>query len=329
MAFSQEQIFPYLKNIYSIIVTYNGGRWIEKCLNSLIGSSYPTKIIVVDNGSKDSTVSLVRSKYPSVQLIETGKNAGFGQATNIGLDIAIKNAADYVFLLNQDAWVQPDCLQLLVESHLSKPAFGIVSPVHLNGTGSGLDRYFMDYFLESSSREYISLKILDQHLPGATELINTQFVNAAAWLISAECLLKTGGFDPIFFHYGEDRDLAQRAIYWGFRVGIHPMARIFHDRDDRTTKLVEDSTISNRREWIHFLNQACNIHNPEYKMLIVRRFCRYFALMCVSALKWNRKEIKLHSFMVRNIAISFPNIRACRKRSMAFGIARVDNREPA
>jgi len=289
----------------------------EKCLSTLIGSSYPTNILVIDNGSTDSTVSIIKSKFPIVQVIETGRNLGFGQANNIGFEIAIKNNADYVFLLNQDTWIEAGTLLLLIESHVKEPSFGIISPKHFAGNGLSLDRYFANYLLEFSSREELSSIVLNENLPDKVELINTQFVNAAAWLISSECLLKTGRFDPIFFHYGEDRDYAQRAIYWGFKIGIHPKAKIFHDREERILQLTDDPKTTLQREWIHFLNQACNIQKSGHEMLVIRRFLRHSFQTFLNTLALNRKEIRYNYFMARKIALTFHRIGVSRKRSMA------------
>ena len=60
-------------------------------------------------------------------------------------------------------------------------------------------------------------------------IYETTFVNAAAWLISKKCLLAVGGFDPLYPHYGEDTDYIQRAQYFGFKIGIVPSVKIWHD----------------------------------------------------------------------------------------------------
>ena len=66
------------------------------------------------------------------------------------------------------------------------------------------------------------------------------FVNAAAWLISKDCLSVIGGFDPLFFHYGEDENYCQRARFHNIKIGIANFALIKHDREKRNTKLEVD-----------------------------------------------------------------------------------------
>jgi len=247
--------------VYCIIVTYNGIAWVEKCLNSLIRSSYPLTVLVVDNCSTDSTVPTIRENFPQVRLIGTEKNLGFGQANNIGMQIALEEGASHVFLLNQDAWVEKDTILDLVNAQLKDPRFGILSPVHLNGAGTALDHYFSGYLLRSDLKEWVGAALLGRSL--LSPVISTSFVNAAAWLISAECLRRTGGFDPIFFHYGEDLNYSQRVLYHNFLIGIHMDTRICHDRELRLAGPVA-TAIQRKRDKIHFLNQACDIRHAGY-----------------------------------------------------------------
>ena len=80
--------------VYTIIVTYNGDKWIEKCLRSLRDSTLSLSVLVIDNASTDKTVNIVKEQFPEFQLIETGANLGFGKANNIGLEMALQKNAD-------------------------------------------------------------------------------------------------------------------------------------------------------------------------------------------------------------------------------------------
>ena len=184
---------------------------------------------MVDNQSTDNTVALVKEHFPKVQLIEADENLGFGRANNIGLKKALREDYDYAFLLNQDAWVEPDTIEILINIHRQYPEYGILSPVHLNREESHLDNKFARFVNQAENRDLMS----DLLLPGRSlqDVYTVEFVNAAAWLISYDCLRKVGGFDPLFFHYGEDEDYVQRTKYHGFKVGFAPRARIVHDRE--------------------------------------------------------------------------------------------------
>ncbi|MDD5275574.1 MAG: glycosyltransferase family 2 protein [Methylovulum sp.] len=211
---------------YVIVVTYNGVHWLEKCFGSLVNTNTPLKILAIDNASTDGTPEQIKKQFPQVELIETGANLGFGKANNIGLIKAMENSADYVFLLNQDAWVEPDTIEKLIEVNQNRPEFGILSPIHMNGQGTALDINFAFCIRPSGCPNLIS-DIITKNLNAVYE---TRYVNAAAWLLSNKCLTKVGGFDPIFPHYGEDDDYLNRTLYHGLKIGIVPHTRIYHDR---------------------------------------------------------------------------------------------------
>jgi GT2 family glycosyltransferase len=210
--------------LYIILVTYNAMPWLSKCLES----TKPYTVIVVDNNSADDTVNFIKANYPEVTLLEQNKNLGFGKANNIGISLAMKYEADYVFLLNQDAWVQPDTIENLVSAHQREPQFGILSPMHLNGKRNALDYNFSIYIQPTKCKNLYSDVFLNTI---KNELYEVEFVNAAAWLLSKKCIEVVGGFNPSFFHYGEDNNYLQRATYHKLKVGILSTATICHDRE--------------------------------------------------------------------------------------------------
>lgn len=212
--------------IFVIIVTYNGMKWLAECLNSCM--DYP--IVIVDNGSDDDTVAYIKNNYPQTHLLAQEKNLGFGQANNLGISHALTQGADYVFLLNQDAYLQEGCLETLLEVQKGNPQYGILSPIHLNGKGNRLDQNFSNYVSYKNNPDFYSDFVLKKPLQA---IYGVPFVNAAGWLLSRDILETVGGFDPIFFHYGEDDNYCQRARYHDFKIGVVPNAFLFHDREDR------------------------------------------------------------------------------------------------
>lgn len=228
--------------VLSVIVSYNFEPWLDKCLGSLLASSYPTDIMVIDNASQDRTVERIRKQYPQVNLIESKANLGFGKANNIGFDHAIQAAYDFVFLINQDAWVQQECISRLLSQHIPDNV-GIISPLHYDGTERALDRGFKHYV--SSSNIHLS---------------NTPitFINAAFWLVPIHIIKRLGGFSPLFYHYGEDKDFANRLRYHGYRITVNNQAIAYHDRQSRPTKLVGQKLF--RSEFVYLLTEYANIN---------------------------------------------------------------------
>jgi len=204
------------KKIFVIIVTYNGARWIDKNIPSLLSSAYPVHIIVVDNKSTDNTLELL-SKYPQLDVVKSESNLGFGKANNIGMQRALNLGADYLFLLNQDAWIFNDTVTSLIKKMQQYPEIGLLSPLHYSANMTDLDLSFATYY---------SRKTKD--LDNTTVIV--PFVNAAAWMLSRKCVEKVGFFEPLFGHYGEDRNYCDRVSYHKFLIGIDANAKIVHDR---------------------------------------------------------------------------------------------------
>jgi len=204
------------KKIFVIIVTYNGARWIDKNIPSLLDSAYPVHIIVIDNKSTDNTLELLY-RYSELDIIKSETNLGFGKANNIGMQRALDLGADYMFLLNQDAWVFNDTMSSLVSKMQRYPNLGLLSPLHYSANVTDLDQSFATYYSRKT-----------QDLDNSTAIV--PFVNAAAWILSRQCVEKVGFFEPLFGHYGEDRNYCDRVSYHKFLIGIDADAKIVHDR---------------------------------------------------------------------------------------------------
>lgn len=229
-----------------IIISYNFKRWIDLCLDSLRKSDYPADVIVIDNDSKDDTTNLINKNYPEVRLIETGKNLGFGRANNIGMKIALDEGYDFVFLLNQDAWIEPDTIGKLITAYnQTGKEYGIISPVHLNGAGDKLDKGFSTY----AKVEYIK--------ENEQSIIPVEFINAALWMLPRKTLEEIGGFSPLFRHYGEDIDYANRVKYRNLKIGYVPTASGYHDREYRT--ITEEAFLHS--EFVFHLSEYANINH--------------------------------------------------------------------
>ncbi|MDR7208960.1 glycosyltransferase family 2 protein [Flavobacterium piscis] len=213
--------------IFVVIVTYNAMNWIEKCLYSILNSSTPLEIIVIDNGSSDGTSEFIEANFNMVYVYNQNENLGFGAANNIGLNLALENGGDYFLLLNQDVYVKPDTVEILINAMQSNIDYGVLSPIHLNGNGDEIDLYFQIYCGPNNCKNFYSDVYLKKELKSIYEL---PFVNAAVWLLSRKTLEIVGGFNPYFFHYAEDNDYLNRCRYQKMKIGIVPEAMAFHDR---------------------------------------------------------------------------------------------------
>jgi GT2 family glycosyltransferase len=279
------------QKIHTIIVTYNGSRWIKECLESLYASTLLTEIIIVDNGSYDDTLKIVTDSFSDVILLKQSENLGFGKANNIGISYAIKEQATAVFLLNQDAKVDKTTIESLSNTAFKYPEIGVLSPLQLNWEGTELEYYFQRFLTRSTS--VIEDKIL---LKKEKEIYKVPFVNAAAWFIPSEVLKSVGGFDPLFFHYGEDNNFCQRIIYHNFSIGILTNAEIYHDasiRNEPKDYLFSEKYFQNERT--QFLIKACDINQQYSKKSWKTDLTHVFKLMTRNLLKFDSKAVKGYS----------------------------------
>jgi GT2 family glycosyltransferase len=217
-----------MPEVYAIVVTWNGADHVAKCLESLQRSTVPVKIIMVDNASSDQTLHITDRICPEANIIRLQRNLGFGRANNIGIKHAYEQHAKYVFLINQDAYIEQSVIERLLEVHRLNPSFGILSPLHLDETGKNLDTLFCEHLSKAlSKREFLSDLFLNKQL---ADIYSVEFLNAAFWLLSRECIEKVGLFNPAFEHYGEDREYADRVKFFGLHIGFVPLLKAYHAR---------------------------------------------------------------------------------------------------
>lgn len=278
-----------MKNVYAIIVIYNGMQknWIQKCFDSIFNSSIKINIIAIDNVSIDESVQFIKKNYPSVELIENQSNDGFGKANNIGIKRAFEKGADYFFLLNQDAWIQERTVEVLLKNSIDHPDYGILSPIHMNGEGNLIDQGFYNCVNPYKSRYLYS--VLSTHKVSEELICDFDFVPAACWLLSKKIIEKIGGFNPTFYHYGEDDNYVHRIHYFSLKVGVVPSVKVYHDREERPPHVYFDALLTKYKRKV-----LLDISNPllkgnrklvEYRLLLADLF--------KALLFFDKKSIKL------------------------------------
>lgn len=219
-------------NIYVVIVTYNGAAWIRLALESLRNSQIKCTTIIVDNNSNDNTVELVKNEFPETVLLIQNKNNGFGIGNNIGISYALNLGADFIFLLNQDAYVTPAAIGELTSFLQQHNEYAVVTPLHCSPNLERIDPNTQKRYLQGYASAYIS----DACLGTVREYYDIYGINAAAWMVRAGAFKITGGFDPLFFMYGEDDDLINRFNYFGQRFALLPTSKIVHLRAKSPSK---------------------------------------------------------------------------------------------
>src|SRR5579885_932707 len=219
------------------IVTYNSGRFIKRYLESVLNQSYPRKeIIVIDNASTDGTVDILEQFEDRCRIVYNDENIGFAAAQNQAIRLS---RGDWILTLNPDVLLLPNFIQPLVESGRMDPRIGTVCGKLLTILAN-FD--LPDKPLVDSTGIYFTpmLRHLDR---GSQEVDNGHYLNyeyvfgatAAAALYRREMIddVSIDGefFDPDFFVYREDADVAWRAQLLGWRCVYTPHARGYHVRN--------------------------------------------------------------------------------------------------
>jgi GT2 family glycosyltransferase len=226
------------KGLVSVtLVTYNSGRFIKRCLESVLEQKYPNlEVVIIDNASTDGTVDILEQFQDRCRIYYNTDNLGFAAAQNQA--IALSNG-DWILTLNPDVLLMPNFIQALVDAAYTDPKVGTVCGklLSIRATFDLPDEQLVDstgiYFTPT-------LRHLDR---GSQEVDRGHYVNfeyvfgatAAAALYNRQMIedISVMGefFDSDFFVYREDADVAWRAQLMGWRCIYTPSARGYHVRN--------------------------------------------------------------------------------------------------
>ncbi len=210
-----------------VIPSWNSAGLLPRCLDSLSDQGLEPELLVVDNGSTDGTLELLRER--SVAHVALPENVGFAAAVNLG---ASRVAAPAVLALNADTALEPGCLSVLLEALLADPGLGGVQPrlLQLEGeTGdvSSARLYSAGQALTSDGRAFERGRGEAQQ-PAFLARREVFGVCGAACLLRRELFDRLGGYDERYFAFYEDVDLNVRARISGWDFEYVPEAVVWH-----------------------------------------------------------------------------------------------------
>lgn len=258
--------------IFVIVVTYKGQQWYDRCFTSLCESRLPVETIVVDNGN-DGTVEYLQKHFPEIRILPNIVNLGFGKANNMGMRYALSHGCDYVFLLNQDAWIFPDTMEQLVAAAEANPEYGIIAPVQCNKELTGVLDGVIQFLVNPDNVNHAMFS--DLIMGTVKNIYPVAEVNAAAWLLPRKTLETVGGFDPVFLHYGEDWNYLSRVLYHDLKVGLMPKVHVVHDCVNRVEQKKDYEM--NFYKWL--LQRAADITYPDIHLEQMIRHYRRMAIV--------------------------------------------------
>lgn len=211
--------------VAAIVLAWNSADFITKALNSLEKSSYPVDALVVDNDSHDDTAAIITKKFPDIPQLNTGDNYGYAGGNNRGIKQVLKDKPDYIFIMNPDAYVDEDCLKMLVERMEQEPELALVSPkIYHDGSN--------DIWFGGGSKIVWRSGVTPQ--PGGKDVGQfdhehyADWANGCAMLVRVSAIEKVGLMDERFFLYYEEVDWSVSFSEAGYKIGFQPDAKAWH-----------------------------------------------------------------------------------------------------
>ncbi|MCX6793698.1 MAG: glycosyltransferase family 2 protein [Candidatus Gottesmanbacteria bacterium] len=227
--------------VFVIIVNWKGKKDTEICLSSLAKiekGNVDFRVIVVDNGSADDSVASIRKKYPRVIVLPTGRNLGFTGGNNVGITFARQYQADFVWLLNNDTFVDAHVLDIL--SAFADPRVGICgskiyfAPGHEFHAGRYTRKELGKVFwyaggLVDWDNMYASHRGVDEVDRGQFDAEEeTPFVTGCSMMVRRSVFDRIGMLDDRYYLYLEDLDFCLRAKKAGFTLHYVPASVLWH-----------------------------------------------------------------------------------------------------
>ena len=220
---------PDLPLVAVVVLTWNGRADTLRCLDSLAEAGWPRlRVYVVDNASTDGTEAAVRERFPEVRYLQTGANLGFAGGNNVGIEAAVGDGADLVFVLNNDTVVPPTAISGLVRTLDEHPNAGACSPVlpylaepeRLWFAGSHYDP------MRGHSGRNSAYETGAAPLPDGP--VEVERLVGAAMLVRTAVIHEVGVFDPALFYLHEDVDWSLRIRGAGHSLLLEPRVAIPH-----------------------------------------------------------------------------------------------------
>jgi GT2 family glycosyltransferase len=197
------------------------------CLSSLQKQTYANlKIIVLDNACTDGSNEAIRACYPQVEIITLEKNLGYAGNNNTGIQAALQQGADWVFVINEDIILDEDAIRQMVETTQSDPGIGIAGPMvyhHdepqiIQSAGGRLDVNWQAFHRGQNEP--------DRGQYAQTEAVD--WISGCAILVRRAVIEQLGMLDERFFYYFEETEWCTRARKNGWKILFVPAAKIWH-----------------------------------------------------------------------------------------------------
>jgi GT2 family glycosyltransferase len=213
--------------VINVILNTNRREDTLACLAAVTASDYSNqKTMVLDNASTDGSIEAISARFPQVQIVPLKENLGYAGNNNVGIELALKQGADWVFVLNEDITLASDCLSELIKVAESDPCIGIAGPLvyHfdepgvIQSAGGNLDRFWRTIHAGQNA--------VDKNQFPAPRMVD--WISGCAILVRREVIEQVGMLDARFFYYWEETEWCLRARRGGWQIWHAPQAKIWH-----------------------------------------------------------------------------------------------------
>lgn len=288
-----------IPKISILIINYNGKKYLNNCLRSILNTNYSNfEVCLVDNCSDDDSIRFVKEHYPEVKIIKYDKNYGFALACNK----AIREIdSDYFIILNNDVAVDKDWIIEFFKyfdsdekiAALTSKIFFMKNNGQINSCGGLIDRY--GFGLNRGNGEIDNGEFIDPQ--------EVFYAVGTSMIIKRSAWLDVGEFDPDYFAYFEDLDWSWRARLKGYKILFIPTSVVYHHwrgsfskRDiviyyytrNRLTTLIKNYSSSSLFEILP-LYACISIFES---LWIISKWTGYDFLAFIKAFLWNLKNLR-------------------------------------
>jgi GT2 family glycosyltransferase len=220
-----------LPKVAVVILNWNGRKFLEQFLPSVIASTYSnSEVIVADNGSEDDSISFLQQSYPAIRIIRLAQNYGFAKGYNEALKLV---TADYYVILNSDVEVPPGWIQPMVELLEKDASIAACQPKILSYNNKKLFEYAggAGGWLDQYGYPFAKGRVFDicEEDHGQYDRAEPVFwASGAALFIRAPVFHAMKGFDEYFFAHQEEIDLCWRIQLAGYSIYSCPASVVYH-----------------------------------------------------------------------------------------------------
>jgi GT2 family glycosyltransferase len=296
-----------------VIVSWNVRSLLQRCLRSMevaershvpvsssqTGTGPAIEVIVVDNGSEDGSITMLRSDFPSVHTVANRDNRGFAAANNQGIAVA---RGRYVMLLNPDTEVVGPALSLMVAFADVNPRVAVIGPQLVFPDGSIqpsryrfptlLTAVFESTWMQRYAPRFILNRYYVRDQPDS-ETHDVDWVRGAAMMVRREAIAEVGPMDEGYFMYSEELDWCRRMRDAGWRVVYLPQAQVVHHEGKSSEQDVAARHVNFQTSKIRYFRKHHGAVAADALRLVL--LSNYVCQVVVEGAKWlvgHRRELR-------------------------------------